>query len=134
MLDSISGPYTIDYRDPLVLESSYVLQALRRTGTSLHAGCNITRDISAYSSESEIVSTLTSDNSSVIAQTTWGAVIFSSTFPSDTSLPNNIQYKIRLRSDWWPDQEEWFTEIMFPEFQYPGPREKKEDTGGIPSK
>ncbi len=27
MLDSISGPYTIDYSDRLNLESSYVLQA-----------------------------------------------------------------------------------------------------------
>ncbi len=38
MLDSISGPYTIDYSDPLDLESSYVLQAPSRTGTWLHAG------------------------------------------------------------------------------------------------
>ena len=60
-------------------------------------------------------------------------VVFQSISDNNT-LPKGLSYKLRFPSKLRTSSEEWFTEIMYPAFSRPGPRQKNENTGGIPSK
>ncbi len=89
---------------------------------------------------------LTSDNATMEGQTIWGGLVFTSDFPTDTTLPTHIKYKIRPFSEKKIEGErrnrreqitadsDWVTEVMFPSFQVPGPREPARTKGGMPCK
>ena len=52
---------------------------------------------------------------------------------NDTALSNDLSYKLRFPARLRTEDDEWYTEIMFPAFALPGPRADKQKTGGIPS-
>ncbi|KAK7086048.1 hypothetical protein SK128_022217, partial [Halocaridina rubra] len=69
-----------------------------------------------------------------------GGIVFTSKFPNDSVLPEQISYKIRLkgalrsgkkRNPFIPPPQ-WFTEIKYPLFQVPGPRDRTKERGGRP--
>ncbi len=72
----------------------------------------------------------------------WGGVVFTNDFPNGTTLPQHLKYKIRPRSeqryqldDNRPNvfmASDWYTGVMYPLFQMPGPRNEDEFTGGSP--
>ena len=81
----------------------------------------------------------------------FGAIVFM--VPDDAdSLPKNITYKIRLRSDKWYSESDnkydndnhdygrvvnfwrtidWRTDTIFPDLTSPGPRERSDNYGGL---
>ena len=73
-----------------------------------------------------------------------GGITFHNQFDSAYILPKNITYSIRLKSgqrnipfdELFEDQNgntsQWKTDMRFPPFQLPGPREKLRPWGGAP--
>ncbi|CAL4103477.1 unnamed protein product [Meganyctiphanes norvegica] len=69
-----------------------------------------------------------------------GGIVFTNDFPDDKTFPKDIKYKIRLkgapragskRNPFAPPPQ-WLTEVSYPLFQVPGPRERNKNTGGRP--
>ncbi|XP_042876783.1 phospholipid-transporting ATPase ABCA3-like isoform X3 [Penaeus japonicus] len=69
-----------------------------------------------------------------------GGVVFTNNFPDSGALPDDIAYKIRLKGSLRSGKKrnpfapppQWFTEVSYPLFQVPGPRERKKNEGGRP--
>lgn len=69
-----------------------------------------------------------------------GAVVFTNNFPVPDTLPDDIAYKIRLKGSLRSGKKrnpfapppQWFTEVSYPLFQVPGPREREKNEGGRP--
>ena len=73
-------------------------------------------------------------------KTMWGGLVFTNSFPDPTAIPSDIRYSLRPRSEEYAESFgsstpwDWFTELMYPEFQQPGPRAAYDDKGGPPGK
>ncbi|KAK4312219.1 hypothetical protein Pmani_016341 [Petrolisthes manimaculis] len=96
-----------------------------------------------FATEGELVdrlSTFGKEENKEIVEDILGAVVFTNEFPKENELPEKLSYKIRLKGSQRSKKQrnllspprQWFTEIFYPRFQVPGPRERNDNYGGIP--
>nr|XP_045614978.1 phospholipid-transporting ATPase ABCA3-like isoform X2 [Procambarus clarkii] len=96
-----------------------------------------------FSTEEELVKYLTrfskkNDEDSI--EDVLGGVVFTNAFPDDDILPEKLNYKIRLKGSLRSSEKrnpflpppQWYTELSYPLFQVPGPRDRDKNNGGRP--
>ncbi|XP_068200893.1 phospholipid-transporting ATPase ABCA3-like isoform X1 [Palaemon carinicauda] len=108
-------------------------------------------DVESYGFRTEqemvdrLITTTKKENSSleeesVELEDVLGGIVFTCDFPNNNTLPEKISYKIRLkgalrsgkkRNPFVPPPQ-WLTEIKYPLFQVPGPRDRTKERGGRP--
>ncbi|KAG7167085.1 ATP-binding cassette sub-family A member 3-like 1 [Homarus americanus] len=96
-----------------------------------------------FANEEDLVdrlTTFTKEEENEEVEDILGGIVFTNEFPKDDVLPENIQYKIRLkgslrsftkRNPFLPPPQ-WYTELSYPLYQVPGPRDRTNNHGGRP--
>ncbi|KAK8753744.1 hypothetical protein OTU49_001413 [Cherax quadricarinatus] len=96
-----------------------------------------------FTSEEELVKRLTrfyKNEDEDVVEDILGGVVFTNPLPADDQLPENIEYKIRLKGSLRSSKKknpflpppQWYTELSYPLFQVPGPRDRDNNYGGRP--
>ncbi|XP_071520079.1 phospholipid-transporting ATPase ABCA3 [Panulirus ornatus] len=139
----------LDFLDFFFPEASWPLAfspnttAVKKLMSLVADRLNIDEKGYAFATEEELVerlTTLTKNEDGNALEDVLGGVVFTNNFPRDDVLPENLAYKIRLkgslrsgkkRNPFLPPPQ-WYTELSYPLFQVPGPRDREKNHGGRP--